>query len=99
MLLTEKHIEKSMANSLHILLVKRLRQPLTMWEKLRVSVAGKTKELASKSQEAVYGALDQNGDGEVNIEDVILMGLRVPGIRVNGNSFFARSCKANARPK
>ena len=67
--------------------------------KTAVSVAGKTKELASKSQEAVYGALDQNGDGEVNIEDVILMGLRVPGIRVNGNSFFARSCKANARPK
>ena len=40
--------------------------------KTAVSVAGKTKELASKSQEAVYGALYQNGDGEVNIEDVSL---------------------------
>ncbi len=67
--------------------------------KTAVSVAGKTKELASKSQEAVYGALYQNGDGEVNIEDVILMGLRVPGFVSTGNSFFARSCKVNVRPK
>ena len=41
--------------------------------KAAVSVAGKTKELAFKSQAVVYGALDQNGDGEVNIEGVMFL--------------------------
>lgn len=67
--------------------------------KTAVSVAGKTKELASKSQEAVYGALDQNGDGEVNIEDVILMGLRVPGIRVNREQFLRKELQSKCTPE
>ena len=67
--------------------------------KTAVSVAGKTKELASKSQEAVYGALYQNGDGEVNIEDVILMGLRVPGIRVNREQFLRKELQSKCTPE
>ena len=62
-------------------------------------MAGKTKELASKSQEAVYGALYQNGDGEVNIEDVILMGLRVPGIRVNREQFLRKELQSKCTPE
>ena len=55
-----------------------------------VSVLGKTKEVATKSKEAVLGAIDQNGNGEVDIEDVIIMGLKVPGIRINRANFLQK---------
>lgn len=58
--------------------------------KTAVTVAGKTKEVATKSQEAILGAIDQNGDGEVGIEDVIIMGLKVPGIRIDRASFLQK---------
>ena len=49
--------------------------------KTAVSVAGITKDLTEKSQQAILGSIDQNGNGEVDIEDVIIMGLKIPGIR------------------
>ncbi len=51
--------------------------------KATTAVADKTKELAVKSQAAILGAVDQNGNGEIDIEDVIIMGLKIPGIRVD----------------
>lgn len=58
--------------------------------KTAVSVAGKTKEVATKSQEAILGAIDQNGNGEIDIEDVIVMGLKVPGIRIDRADFLQK---------
>ena len=58
--------------------------------KTAVSVAGKTKEVATKSQQAILGAIDQNGNGEVDIEDVIIMGLKVPGIRIDRANFLQK---------
>lgn len=58
--------------------------------KAAVAVAGKTKEVAAKSQEAIMGAIDQNGNGEIDIEDVIIMGLKVPGIRIDRASFLQK---------
>ena len=58
--------------------------------KTAVSVAGKTKEVAAKSQQAILGAIDQNGNGEVDIEDVIIMGLKVPGIRIDRANFLQK---------
>ena len=57
------------------------------------SVAGKTKELSEKSQQAILGAIDQNGNGEVDIEDVIIMGLKVPGIRIDRAHFLQTEFK------
>lgn len=54
------------------------------------TVAEKTKSLATKSQTAILGAIDQNGNGEVDIEDVIIMGLKVPGIRIDRTSFLQK---------
>ena len=54
------------------------------------AVVDKTKELTDKSQQAVFAAIDQNGDGEVGIEDVIIMGLRVPGIRIDRALFLQK---------
>lgn len=58
--------------------------------KTAVAVAGKTKEVATKSQEAILGAIDQNGNGEIDIEDVIVMGLKVPGIRIDRANFLQK---------
>lgn len=58
--------------------------------KTTTSVAKKTTETVSKSKEAVFKAIDQNGDGEVGIEDVIIMGLRVPGIRIQREAFLRK---------
>lgn len=58
--------------------------------KTAVSVAGKTKEVAAKSQQAILGAIDQNGNGEIDIEDVIVMGLKVPGIRIDRANFLQK---------
>ena len=52
--------------------------------------AVKTKDAAVKSKDAVYNAVDVNGDGEVGIEDVIVMGLSVPGIKVNRSEFLRK---------
>jgi len=49
-------------------------------EKTAVNVSSKVKEGANKSTEIVNKVMDVNGDGQVDIEDVIIMGLKVPGI-------------------
>ena len=38
-------------------------------------------------------AIDQNGNGEVDIEDVIIMGLKVPGIRIDRAQFLQAEFK------
>lgn len=58
--------------------------------KAAVTVAGKTKDVVVKSQEAVCETLDQNGDGKVDTEDVIIMGLKVPGIRIDCEQFLRK---------
>ena len=58
--------------------------------KTAVAVADKTKEVANKSQQAILGAIDQNGNGEIDIEDVIVMGLKVPGIRIDRANFLQK---------
>jgi len=58
------------------------------------AVVDTTKELTHKSQQAILGAIDQNGNGEVDIEDVIIMGLRVPGIRIERDQFLQKEFHA-----
>lgn len=55
-----------------------------------VTVTGKTKEVAAKSQQAIVNAIDQNGNGEIDIEDVIVMGLKVPGVRIDRAHFLQK---------
>jgi len=53
-------------------------------------VAKKTTETAEKSKEAVFNAMDVNGDGQIDIEDVILMAFSVPGVCVNRENFLRK---------
>lgn len=53
-------------------------------------VSDKAKSVVSKSQDSVLGVMDLNGNGEIDIEDVIIMGLKVPGIRINREDFLRK---------
>ena len=55
----------------------------------KAKVAGeKAGEIISKSKDEVFRAIDQNGDGEIGIEDIIMMSLKAPGIRINRAEFL-----------
>ena len=62
---------------------------------LTVSISGKTKKLVSQSKNKVMATLDVNGDGHVDIEDVIIMGLKVPGIRITRSDFLKKELIKN----
>lgn len=67
--------------------------------KTAAAVADRTKEMAAKSQEAILGAIDQNGNGEIDIEDVIIMGLKVPGIRIDRAVFLRKELQSKFPPE
>lgn len=60
-----------------------------------VSTANKTKDIAVSSKEAVVSAIDQNGNGEVDIEDVIIMGLKTPGVSIDRAEFLQKELFKN----
>ena len=67
--------------------------------KTGAAVFEKSKVLAEKSQEVFVGAIDQNGNGEIDIEDVIIMGLKVPGIRVDREAFLRKELQTKCSQK
>lgn len=50
----------------------------------------KTTEIAAKAKNEVVNFMDENGNGEIDIEDVIVKGLRVPGIKINRAIFLQK---------
>lgn len=62
--------------------------------KIAIAVADKTKEVAANSQKAILGAIDLNGNGEIDIEDVIIAGLKVPGIRIDRTDFLQKELQS-----
>lgn len=54
------------------------------------TIAKKTASSVTKSKDLIVQAIDQNGDGQIDIEDVIFMGLSVPGIRINREDFLKK---------
>lgn len=51
-------------------------------------VAKKSTEVVDKTKEAVFQAVDVNGDGQIDIEDVIIMAFKVPGVSINRERFL-----------
>lgn len=52
--------------------------------------AEKAKNGVSKSKEVVVSAMDVNGDGTVDIEDVIILGMKTPGIKIRRDEFLKK---------
>lgn len=55
---------------------------------LKGNVTKKAKNVVSKSYDQVVQVIDQNGDGKVDIEDIIILGLKTPGIKINRSDFL-----------
>lgn len=58
--------------------------------KITSKVTENTKNSIENSQKLILSKLDVNGDGEVGIEDVIVLGLKVPGVKVNRTDFLRK---------
>lgn len=50
----------------------------------------KAVDIATSSKDAIVQAVDQNGNGEIDIEDIIILGLRTPGIQINRKDFLQK---------
>lgn len=53
-------------------------------------VIKKSSDTLEKTKETVFKAVDANGDGQVDIEDVILLAFRVPGVSVKRDTFLKK---------
>lgn len=51
------------------------------------------KKAVSKTKEAVLNAMDQDGNGVVDSADIILMALKVPGIKIKRDEFLQKELK------
>ena len=49
-----------------------------------------TEKGLQKAKTAIINAIDENGNGEIDIEDVIIKGLRIPGIKINRDEFLQK---------
>ena len=56
-------------------------------------VTGKATELISKGKNSVLNAVDANGSGDIDIEDIIILGLRIPGVVINREAFLRAELK------
>lgn len=50
----------------------------------------KATALADKTVKATVNYIDENGNGEVDIEDVIIKGLKTPGVRIDRADFLSK---------
>lgn len=57
-------------------------------QKIAGKASVKVKEKADKSTEVLSNVMDVNGDGQIDIEDIIIMGLRIPGICIKRDEFL-----------
>ena len=82
MVMEEKEVKKSIKDAVTLVAEKV--------GKTTTDIVGKTTEGVDKTKDAVINAIDQNGDGEIGIDDVIIMGLKVPGIKINREAFLRK---------
>ena len=54
-----------------------------------------TGEMAEKSKAIVIDTIDENGNGEIDIEDLIIKGFKTPGVRINRDSFLKAELSKN----
>lgn len=57
--------------------------------------ASAAKKEVLKSKDTVMEKLDVNGDGNVDIEDIIIIGMRAPGVRIRRDEFIRKELSKN----
>lgn len=59
------------------------------------TLANKSKDVVIKSKDSIVNAIDENGNGEIDIEDVIIKGIKTPGIKINRSEFLRKELFKN----
>lgn len=54
------------------------------------NISTKTKDIVIKSKDKVVNTMDVNGDGSVDLEDIIILGLKTPGIGIHRADFLRK---------
>lgn len=71
-------------------------------EALKASVSKKKEDIQDgviTVKEKIITTVDANGNGEIDIEDFIIAGLKTPGVRVNRESFLRTEFKKHYAPE
>lgn len=55
----------------------------------------KGKDIVFDSKDKVFDALDINNDGKVDTEDIIILGLRIPGVHIDREDFLRKQFMKN----
>ena len=55
----------------------------------------KAKNVVTKSKDSIVSTIDANGNGEIDIEDFLIIGLQTPGIKVNRADFLQKELMKN----
>lgn len=58
--------------------------------KMNDSIVRKAQTAITKSKDSIVNVIDANGNGELDIEDFIIIGLKTPGIKVDRNDFLRK---------
>lgn len=74
---------------------ENVKEALANAGKFAVDTAVKAKDSVDKAQETIVKAMDVNGNGEIDIEDVIILGLRTPGVKINRANFLRAEFSKN----
>ena len=82
----DKEILKEKTNNL----IDKTKSVTVNTKEKSVEIAKKATENLNNSKEKLIKSMDQNGDGDITIEDVIIAGLKFPGIKINRNKFLKK---------
>lgn len=64
-------------------------------EKTNDTIIKKAQTAITKSKDSIVNVIDANGNGEIDIEDFIIIGLKTPGIKVDRNDFLKKELFKN----
>ena len=64
-------------------------------KKATENVTEKTKEVVKKSKDKALETMDVNNDGRVDIEDIIIMSLKTPGVGISRSEFLRKELMKN----
>ena len=59
------------------------------------NIIKKTQNAITKSKDSIVNVVDANGNGEIDIEDFIIIALKTPGIKVDRNDFLQKELFKN----
>lgn len=60
-----------------------------------VKVGSKTKDVALESKDKIMEALDVNQNGKIDVEDIIIIGLKTPGVHIDRTKFLEKQFMKN----